>query len=145
MSKRVVLPFLLGALYSRITINQADHLLHGIRVQFPETKGWVPELLLRHFGGSIYRKHNKMGSSICYAIRSKEDLSRLYRALLKYYRDVPELAPFMALYRTKDALRIPGVEKLRLKRNRKKLRRNALRPSASEIRSPRRGRRRKPG
>lgn len=119
MSKRVALPFLLGALYSRITINQADHLFNGIRAQFPETKGWVPKMLLRHFGGSTYRKHNKLGSSICYTIKSKEDLARLHRALLKYYRRLPELAPFLALFKNQDILRIPGTEGLRLKRKRR--------------------------
>lgn len=125
MSKRAALPFLLGALYSRITINQADHLLHGIRAQFPETKGWVPKMLLRHFGGSTSMKRNKLGSSICYTIKSKEDLSRLHRALLKYYRRLPELAPFLALFKDRDMLRVPGTEGLRLKRKKRGLRRSA--------------------
>lgn len=135
MSKRVVLPFLLGALYSRITINQADHLLHGIRAQFPETKGWVPELLQRHFGGSVFRKRNKLGSSVCYVVRSKEDLSRIRRAVLRYYRDLPELLPFKALFKEQDILRVPDTQGLRLKRKKGKARRN--RRSPQEIKSPR--------
>lgn len=116
MSKRISRPFLLGALYARMTINQADHLLHGIRAQFPETKGWVPKMLQRQFGGSIFVKRNRLGTSICYVLKSKEGLSRLRRVLQRYYRNLPELAPFMALFKEKDVLRVPGITGMRFRK-----------------------------
>lgn len=116
MSARAILPFLVGAFCSRVVINEADHLSYGVRAYFPETKAWVAQKLQPHLGGSIFTKQNKLGASVCYTIKSKEDLAKLRQVLLRYYRHLPELAPLMTLFRKKLDLGL----KPRLKRNRGK-------------------------
>ena len=64
MTNHAILPFLLGTLYSRIVINESDHLLYGVKALFPEPKGWVPRLLQKHFGGSMNVKDALLSGQI---------------------------------------------------------------------------------
>ena len=118
MAKHTILPFLLGTLYSRVVVNEADHLLYGIKALFPETKRWVPEMLQKHFGGSLFMKQNKRRTSICYTIRSKKDLERLRRTLVRYHKVLPGVAPLLALFRKTGINPVEDMPQVRRRKRR---------------------------
>ncbi len=131
MATRTTTLFLLGALISKLTLNESNHLLHGITIAFPSTKAWIPCELQRLFGGSIFTRAYKDTFSVRYTLKSRTGICRLLKVLKKYSNEIPGLTPAIKVLSVEQR---PNKRKQRCRR--KRSRKSNQAPPTSGVLAP---------
>lgn len=85
--------FLLGALYSRLTVRIRGHSRTKFDAPFPCTKAWIVDRLIDVVGGFSYDRHTQTAVITHYTLGSKEDVARLATIVQKCLKELPELKP----------------------------------------------------